>query len=198
MPKVKRIKASQLNRALNNETRKVQRAAKRAAAATANKGARVVAAKVPKAFGALRSSVDGEGTTTGGRIVADAPHAAFVERGTRPHMPPLKPIEAWVRLRVGQALTSTGGAFRSGKKATGFESMAKEVHSSVLTAKGRVSRRQGTSMEIGSKGPIRQMAFVVARAIAKRGTKPHWYARASLSTLRGILDSEMKRRLKKG
>jgi hypothetical protein len=48
--------------------------------------------------GTLKSSVHVEALPNGSpRIVIDAPHAAQVELGSRPHTPPLAPLVEWVR-----------------------------------------------------------------------------------------------------
>jgi len=47
----------------------------------------------------LKASVDTEPTELGAITGADAPHAPFIEFGTRPHMPPIQPIEDWVRIK---------------------------------------------------------------------------------------------------
>lgn len=51
---------------------------------------------------AMINSVDSRGTGTGVQIFVGAPHAIFMEEGTRPHTPPLDPILEWV-LRKGFA-----------------------------------------------------------------------------------------------
>lgn len=51
--------------------------------------------------GGLRQSVRYERVDDGGDIIVDAPHAAFVERGTRPHWPPEDPIRLWVARKLG-------------------------------------------------------------------------------------------------
>ena len=38
----------------------------------------------------------------GATVVVDAPHAAPVEYGSRPHMPPVQPIEDWGRRKLGR------------------------------------------------------------------------------------------------
>jgi hypothetical protein len=47
--------------------------------------------------GAYRASWQVENTEDGAILFSDAPHAAFIEYGTRPHMPPLLPILRWVQ-----------------------------------------------------------------------------------------------------
>lgn len=55
----------------------------------------IVWTHVPFAFGELHNSVHPEGR----QLVADAPHAAAVEVGSLPHMPPVEPIEKWCELK---------------------------------------------------------------------------------------------------
>jgi len=59
-------------------------------------GAELLAQDAPKAFGALQQSFHVEGKA----IVADAPYAGLVELGTRPHMPPFRPLLDWAT-RIG-------------------------------------------------------------------------------------------------
>lgn len=51
--------------------------------------------------GDLMRSVRYERTEKGGSITVDAPHAPFVEYGTRPHWPPTQPILDWVKAKFG-------------------------------------------------------------------------------------------------
>ena len=44
------------------------------------------------------------------RVIYDAPHAPFMEFGTRPHLPPLEPILGWVKRKV--RVQATRGARR--------------------------------------------------------------------------------------
>jgi hypothetical protein len=57
----------------------------------------------PTAAGTLRNSVFGEVRvdTAGGLGVVASPleHAEYVELGTKPHFPPLEPLEDWVRTK---------------------------------------------------------------------------------------------------
>ncbi|MGH7297621.1 MAG: hypothetical protein ACRELB_21970, partial [Polyangiaceae bacterium] len=77
-----------------------------AARAAALAGVSVVKRRVPVAHGELREAVHAEDRSHGAAIVVDAPHAAPVETGSRPHMPPLAPLVAWVKLRGAQGLLS--------------------------------------------------------------------------------------------
>jgi hypothetical protein len=59
---------------------------------------------VPHDTGQLTRSVRTEKNADGAEVVVDAPHAPFVEYGTRPHRPPLQPLIAWA-VRKGFAST---------------------------------------------------------------------------------------------
>lgn len=111
----------------------------------------------PHAFGTLRNSIYGKvvslaGNEIQGIIGTPVPYAPAVELGSKPHWPPLAPLELWVRRKLGGA----GGAMRSEsrrnaaqiRKITGLKVTAKAVH----------------------EDAIRAMAKAIQRKIAKRGT----------------------------
>ena len=107
MPKVYEVKSlAELGRLFAKHQRQREKRIAGAVRRTAKDGAAVVREHVPVAFGELRDSVAGKPTEKGARIDADAPHAAAVEVGSRPHTPPLEPLIAWVRLRAAQGLLS--------------------------------------------------------------------------------------------
>lgn len=53
------------------------------------------------ATGELARSTKVDTVEDGAIVGMDAPHAAFIEEGTRPHFPPLQPLKDWARLRFG-------------------------------------------------------------------------------------------------
>lgn len=57
--------------------------------------------KVPVDEGMLKKSGHINDSYLNKEVVYDAPYAVFVEFGTSPHMPPLQPIEDWVRRKRG-------------------------------------------------------------------------------------------------
>jgi len=63
-------------------------------------GTEILANEAPKAFGELKQSFHAEPSGDPRTIVADAPHAAAVEFGARPHMAPFAPLLAWAE-RIG-------------------------------------------------------------------------------------------------
>jgi len=77
----------------------------RAREKAASRGLSVVRRKIPVAFGGLEKSAH---TSPAHTIVVDAPHAAAIERGSRPHTPPLAPLVAWVKLRGMQGINARG------------------------------------------------------------------------------------------
>ena len=56
----------------------------------------------PNDTGELKRSIKYQPIEDGAVIFADAPHAPFIEYGTRPHFPPLEPLKEWA-LRKGLA-----------------------------------------------------------------------------------------------
>jgi len=151
---------------------------------------------IPVAFGELRASGHVETTGTSSKIIFDAPHAAAVENGSRPHCPPLAPLLRWVKKR-GLDQGKLAVAARRGHVRT--------------TRKGvdRVRRLPGTTtvhhaLNLGqqialleSKGMMpedaaMQIARAIQGAIAKRGTKPHFYARKAIPWIRARLHARLK------
>lgn len=51
------------------------------------------------ATGGLAGSVVTTRVDDGSIVRVEAPHAPFMEEGTRPHFPPLQPLEDWVRVK---------------------------------------------------------------------------------------------------
>lgn len=141
---------------------------------TARKGAQVVRQNVPVAFGELRDAIRDEPD----RIVADAPHAAAVEAGSRPHRPPIEPLIAWVKLRGMQALNParSQGAKHGREASRWVGARLKESES-------------GGSLDVDAP---RRVAFMIANAIAKRGTKPHRYMQGSIPAIVDILDADIR------
>jgi hypothetical protein len=144
----------------------------------------VVKRRVPVAFGDLRESVQPESRAHGAAIVVDAPHAAPVETGSRPHMPPLAPLVAWVKLRGAQGLLSPRQVGRLPGRSTAAHaiSIAAALH----------SMERGGALDVDA--PVR-IARAIQRAIRDHGTKPHWYARGSLPEVRHVLSAAIRKAL---
>lgn len=127
-------------------------------------------------------------------VVADAPHAAAVERGSRPHMPPLEPLIEWVILRGSEGLTATGivrsevagwrrAAAHGATRVEAFRTarvIAKQLKGRLGRAGAAQWRANMTSgslarSEFGVDPAVVAIARSIQMSIAKHGTKPSRY-----------------------
>jgi len=176
--RVKGLKA--LKSVLKKHDKARRRQLAKAVRKTARQGAALIRKRVPVAFSELRDSIHAEGH----RIVADAPHAAAVETGRRPgKMPPIAPIERWVKLRGMQALTG---------KAVSRLPGTSTAHAASAVGAAIKSYEKGGAVDINAP---RRIAFLIARAIGRRGTKPTWYMKGALPELEEMLDRNIKEAL---
>lgn len=189
MPEIKVKSLAELHSVIRRDLGGRQKAVKQAVSRTATQGARFVRRNVPVAHGELRNSIK---AMDGHRIVADAPHAAPVETGSRPHWPPLAPLIAWVKLRGMQGLTSPKRQARlpgtTTKLHAGTVAGAIKAHS---VATGYADWSGGAT----SVDAPEAVARAIQAAIAKHGTKPHWYMRGSIFAVELILDVEIRKGL---
>lgn len=154
----------------------------RAVHRTAQMGAKVVRENVPVAFHELEHSVHpvmlGD---AGAKIVADAPHAAAVEVGSRPHWPPLEPILLWVKLRGMQGLQS--------------DKQLAKLPGTTTARHARAVAGQIAAMRVGGRTPVdapMQIAQAIRASIGRNGTKPHFYMLKSLPAITEILKAEIE------
>lgn len=166
----------ELNRLLRRHMRQRQKRIAKAVKKTARQGAAHVRRNVPVAHSELRDSVQAKPE----QILADAPHAAPVEEGSRPHFPPIEPIVKWVKLRGMQGRVPP----KSMKRLPGNTTQA-----AALAVRAQLDANWKRS---DVEGNYRRLAFQIARAIAKHGTKPHWYMRNSLPRVMDFLDQNIK------
>jgi hypothetical protein len=176
----------EIRAAFGRHQRDRERRLRAAADATARAGVSLIKRRVPVAFGELRESVHAETREQGAAVVVDAPHAAPVETGSRPHTPPLVPLVAWVRLRGAQGLLSHRQIDRLPGASTADHAR------SIAAALAAMERASALDV----RAPVR-IARAIQQAIAKHGTKPHWYARGALPDLRRILAAALKAALAK-
>lgn len=187
---------SQLEGYIQRDIRRIQRADHTARFVTAQRAARLMRARVPKAFGELQESINGfsDGGSGNPATVADAPHAAAVEIGSEPHWPDMEALVRWVKLRGMQGLTKKGHLRRRFAKALGPTTprQARRVGQMIL----------GEHKAAGGKGPpsvddyAEKVAMAIARGIAEHGTRPHWYAKNTVPEAGKILLEELTRRIK--
>jgi len=138
----------------------------------------IISTTIPVAFGELKNSLRVTGKGGGAvQIVADAPHAAPVETGSRPHWPPLAPLVAWVKKRGAQGIGK--------RKPRGTTSAAQ---SKSIAGMFKAMESGGA---IDADAP-EQIARGIQRAIAKSGTKPHWFMRSAMPEITSYLDVQIK------
>lgn len=160
---------------------------------TARRGARVIKKNVPVAFGELREEIYAISTPGGARILADAPHAAAIEVGSRPHWVPLDALVKWVRLRGMQGLGSTRQLARLPGRSTfgAARHIAGQLRNHMIGLSGDANHGGDA---IAADAPL-QVARAIQIAIARHGTKPHWYMRNSQPEIFQILDDEIRKAL---
>lgn len=97
------------SRAVGEWPDKLEEAGVRAIRSAMARGVGVVIEKIdssstalpaPVDTGAMRSSVRSYNVPTGAILTVEAPHAIYMERGTKPHYPPIGPIWAWVARKI--------------------------------------------------------------------------------------------------
>lgn len=193
MSRVIRCSPEQLPDLITKDLQSVQEYVGKALYKTARDAVPVIRKRTPKAFGNLADSIHASGDIVP-RTVVDAPHAAAVEVGSRPHTPDFEALLAWVKLRGAQGLTKRGGDRRRFQRSAGPS-----------TAYQAVSVRQALKAEI-QRGPNpyspvdapEQVARAIAAAIQVRGTKPHFFVRDSLDGIRAALDKNVRATIKGG
>ena len=185
MPVIPVGSLKQLAAILPRDMKARQRRVENAIRKTARRGVGVVKKNVPVAFGELREDIEAKATgDRGAKIFADAPHAAAIEVGSRPHWVPLDALVKWVRLRGMQGLAST----RQLSRLPGRSTFGAARH--VQTALRNRMMTDGSDA-IAADAPL-QVAKEIQLAIAKHGTRGHWYMRESQDEVYRILDQEIQ------
>lgn len=175
---------SELMRLLKTHVRQREQRVHAASRRAASKGRAFVKRNVPVAFGEIRESVHAENET----IVVDAPHAAAVNNGSRPHWAPLAPLVEWVKQRGMQGLLSE----RQRSRLPGTTTRA--------AAEGVAAMLRAHEVD-GSHSPVdaaEQVARAIQRAIASKGTRPHHFIEKTLPELRRLLGEELRSALEQG
>lgn len=141
-------------------------------------GRGIIKRNVPVAFGEIRESAHTEGS----KVVVDAPHAAAVNNGSRPHWPPLAPLIEWVKLRGMQGLRSERQ--RGRLPGTTTEKQARHVSYQLF-----LMERDG-ALDVDAP---KKIARAIQAVIAKRGTKPHHFMEKSLPAIWSLAREELRR-----
>lgn len=136
----------------------------------------------PVAFGDIRDHISvvlaQRGTAS---VVASSAHAAAVENGSKPHMPPIESLIAWVKLRGMQGLTSQGRILRSSKdwRMDPAKRIAKQLR----------GMQSGKALSVDAPT---QLAWAIARAISKKGTKAQPFMKRAIPYAISELDRLVK------
>jgi hypothetical protein len=183
-----------LRRALERGQKNIRKEFDKAVWRTAQKAMKPIRKRVPIAFGELRNSIQAYPRGRHGNPVTsvDAPHAAAVEIGSRPHKPDFARLLAWVKLRGFQALNAKSNTLKKRiSKTLGFTSAYQVPRIGKLIKKMEVRGKKG----IGRHLPVdaaEQVAMAISRGIEQHGTKPFWFVRNSLPEIQTILKTEME------
>lgn len=149
----------------------------------------IIGEHVPVAFGELKRSIEGEGAGSEVSTVVDAPHAAAVEVGSRPHTPDIESLTEWVRLRIGQGVTPQGTVREKYPRSWG-PTTPRQATAAANEAL-RLSKQNG--------GKPHDQAEEIARRIAKHimvaGTEPHWYVRNSMEEIGKAIGNNLRKYL---
>lgn len=155
------VTTSQLPEALRNEIRRNLKATIAASRETARQAEKIVVDSSPVDQGFFKEAWMVHNIAKGAELRNDTPHAAIVEEGSRPHMPPREPIRQWlirnienIGLRRANEGLSIPLADDSGKP-------RKVKHGS----DGKIVSSDNTTID--------QITFLICRSIAKKGTKPY-------------------------
>lgn len=172
---------AELITAMRADVRVVEKSVNAAARRAANKARPVVKANVPVAFGEIRESVHADGT----KVIVDAPHAAAVNNGSRPHWAPLQPLIEWVKLRGMQGLLTTRQISRLPGTSTWMHAL------SVADSLSAHERNGALDVDAPEK-----VARAIQHAIATHGTKPHHFMEKSMPEITAIFAGEVEAALR--
>lgn len=187
-----RCRPEDLPRLIEEDNARVKAAIKQSLNLTAIYAIVPIKKRAPKAFGKLQDSVvatAGDSPLT----IVDAPHAAAVEVGSRPHEPDFEAVLAWVRLRGLQGTTPNGRLRRHFYK--GFAS----DHGTTTARQARAVAHQLVQKEKQGKSfhdATIEIAQAICAAIKANGTAPHWYVRASMPEIGRYLKRVLRREVK--
>jgi hypothetical protein len=157
---------------------RVRKAVKKAAQRTAR---HVKQNTVPVAFRELAESI----VALSSSVVADAPHADAVEIGSRPHVPPLGPLIAWVKLRGMQGLRQISRL----KKLKGPTTLQQALSVAAMFKKAE----RGGAVALDTP---EQIARAIQAAIARKGTRPHRYMMKAIPFAQEALYEEVSEAVK--
>ena len=175
------IKAS-----VGKNARAVQRGVRRGAM----RGIAILTRKTPVDQGIMKNAwkyveVGGSvGSPVIGRIENKAPHAGIIERGARPHMPPLEPILEWVKRHL-RNFGMRAPTFRQPKFGPWRNAKAYVRHEKRLVAHA--------AAVADFEDDVLKLAEAIRWKIFKYGSQPHWIVKSSLEDLKALVNDEVNK-----
>ncbi len=135
------------------------------------------------------------------QLGVEAPHGAFLEVGTRPHMPPIEPLVEWAKRKFSPNRRQRQKAKKGARRKKGFgERLHKWAKKNLLVdagiGAGKVKRTRIKKAELTDK-QARAIAWRVAMAIKKRGMKPRFYMRNTVYGLKPLVLPEIRKAMVK-
>lgn len=121
-------------------------------------------------------------------LVNDAPHAGIVERGARPHMPPLEPILEWVKRHL-RAFGLRPPRFSAPKQGP--------LRSEKAYARRAASVQHHVEGVADFEDDVLALAEAIRWKIFKFGLPPSYFVRDSLPKLRDLVREEIESALEK-
>lgn len=195
MTTVRRVKASQFAEQFARDMAVLRGRLVEATHDAAATGAKLVAQDAPRAFGEIADGMVSFNRKGGATIRSTAPHSAPVEVGSRPHMPPVAPLVAWVKLRGMQGLErgAKGAPKVIARMLRGHEQVSYEG-SEIKSGpnKGAVRFTKSTSTPVDA---AERVAWAIAMGIKRRGTRPTWFVRKQLPAIKAILGASVRDRI---
>lgn len=165
---------------LKRDLEKLQKRINKAVKKAAKKSANGIKKNTPKAFGDLRGSIHAGESSHGhiAEIRVSAPHAQAVEIGSSPHVVPLDELVAWVKLRRLQGKRRLDKS----KSSTFDDRHGPTTREMIARVRKEFRQREKAGQRNEDQNAI-DIARKIQGAIAKSGTRPHWYVRGSLDTV---------------
>jgi len=191
MAKRHKVRASQLGATMKAHENQRQARIVRGLQRAALRGMKLVVADTPVDRGLLRATWDVVFLDDGADLLNDAAHAGIVEKGSRPHRPPFKPILQWVVRKFGLNLEGIEARREAEEKGGDPDRAQRE-------ATQNARRSLPDDDESQASAEARSLAWAVVETIAEEGTEPAHMVQDNLPKMRKQAREEVEKQLRKG
>lgn len=179
------VTTSQLPEALRNEIQRNMKATIAASRETARQAERIVVIASPVDQGFFKEAWSVHNIVKGAELRNDAPHAAIVEEGSRPHMPPREPIRQWLIRNI---------------ENIGLSRLEEGLSAPLVDNSGKprkVKHNNDGEITASDNTVINQITFLICRGIAKKGTKPYHILKSRQMLFLQLLEKNIRISLSK-